>query len=229
VAGWTDRADPALRARHIEAAGGRIRFQWQGRRVALPFRGRVQVRNALIALGIGLEWGVDADPAVAALEAMEPLPMRGETHQYGDLTVIADCYNANPASLTAAIETLTRAPRQGGRVAVVGSMLELGARSEALHRSAAAEIAGADVDLIVAVGLFVPAFQSLEAEGMNDAQDRLIVAPDAVSALAPLLDRLTGSEVVLLKGSRGVALEQLLPGLEARFGADRDQAGKGSA
>ncbi|MFW5947474.1 MAG: hypothetical protein ACOCUW_03180, partial [Gemmatimonadota bacterium] len=72
----------------------------------------------------------------------------------------------------------------------------------------------ADLDLIVATGLFVPAFEPLAAA----LGDRLVLAPDPVDAAAPLLDRLTGGEVVLLKGSRGVALERLLPPLEERFG-----------
>jgi UDP-N-acetylmuramoyl-tripeptide--D-alanyl-D-alanine ligase len=226
VAGWTDRADAELRADGIEVgADGRVRFRWQGHEVALPFGGRAHVRDALIALGIGLELGVDPGAAVAALEAMESPRLRGETYQYGGLTVIADCYNANPASMAAALDTLTRSPRRGGRVAVVGSMLELGTRSAALHRELADWIARADVDLIVAVGLFVPAFEAILAAGRGGLSSRLIMAPDAASALDPLLARLGGDEVVLLKGSRGVALETLLPGLEARFGGDGEGEG----
>jgi UDP-N-acetylmuramoyl-tripeptide--D-alanyl-D-alanine ligase len=219
VAGWTDRADDVLRAHEPTLdRDGRVRFTWQGRDVTLPFGGRVHVRNALLALGIGLEWGVDPDAAVDALAAMEPPAMRGETHRYGGLTVIADCYNANPSSMAPALDTLVRMPRGGGRVAVVGSMLELGARSETLHRETAERIAAADVDLIVAVGLFVPAFDALRAEGRFDLEERLIAAPDADSVVQPLIGRLSGDEVVLLKGSRGVALEALLPPLRGRFG-----------
>jgi UDP-N-acetylmuramoyl-tripeptide--D-alanyl-D-alanine ligase len=215
VAGWTDRADEDLRADGLRIdAEGRVRFDWHGRPVSLPFGGRAHVRNALLALGLGLEWDVDADDAVAALEALEPPKMRGEVRRFAELAVIADCYNSNPASLAAAMETLVSMPRQGGRVVVIGSMLELGPRSEALHRESARAIAAADVDLIVATGLFVPAFEPLRAE----LGDRLVTADDAEAAFEPLADRLTGDEVVLLKGSRGVALERLMPRLEARFG-----------
>jgi UDP-N-acetylmuramoyl-tripeptide--D-alanyl-D-alanine ligase len=222
VAGWSKRADADLRAEELRIDGdGRVRFRWQGREVVLPFGGKVHARNALIALAIGLEWDVDPDAAVAALAGMSPPSMRGETHRYGDLTVIADCYNSNPASLAAAMDTLVEMPRRGGRVVVVGSMLELGTRSEAFHRESARRIAEAEVDLVVAIGLFAPAFQAVAGE----LGDRLLTAEDAEAAAGPLLDRLTGDEVVLLKGSRGVALETLMPRLEARFGGDAPGTG----
>lgn len=215
VAGWSDRADTDLRAESLTVdEEGRVRFRWRERDVALPFGGRAHVRNALIALALGLEWGVELDDAVAALESLEPPEMRGEVHRYGELTVLADCYNANPASLAAAVDTLTAMPRRGGRVAVVGTMLELGAQSDALHRKSAEAIAGADVDLIVATGDFVPAFEPLA----DQLGDRLILESDPEDAFEPLAERMTGDEVVLLKGSRGVALERLIPPLRARFG-----------
>ncbi|NIP80519.1 MAG: UDP-N-acetylmuramoyl-tripeptide--D-alanyl-D-alanine ligase [Gemmatimonadetes bacterium] len=215
VAGWSDRADPELRAQDLRVDDrGRIRFRWQGRDVALPFGGRVHVRNALLALGLGLEWGVDPDEAVAALAALEPPSMRGELVRYGELRVLADCYNSNPDSLRAAVETLLGLPRGGGRVAVVGSMLELGAKSASLHRESAVSLAESDLDLIVATGLFVPAFADL-ADALGD---RLVLEEDPEAAFEPMAERLRGDEVVLLKGSRGVALERLMPRLEARFG-----------
>jgi UDP-N-acetylmuramoyl-tripeptide--D-alanyl-D-alanine ligase len=216
VAGWSGRADADLRAESLRIdEGGRVRFAWNGRDVTLPFGGKAHARNALLALALGLEWGVDTDAAVAALEALPAPKMRGEVHRYGDLVILADCYNANPASLAAAVETLASMPRRGGRVAVVGSMLELGPRSPALHEASAGALAASGLDLVVATGLFVEAFRPLEAE----MGDRLVLAEDADAAWAPLAERLAGDEVVLLKGSRGVALERLMPRLEERFGA----------
>jgi UDP-N-acetylmuramoyl-tripeptide--D-alanyl-D-alanine ligase len=215
VAGWTDRADADLRADALRIdQDGRVRFRWEGRDVALPFGGRAHARNALLALALGMEWGVDLDDAVEALEALPAPNMRGEVHRMGSLTVIADCYNANPASLAAALDTLVHMPRAGGRVVVVGSMLELGPHADALHRESARSIAEADVDLVVGTGLFVSAFEPF-AEQLGD---KLVVAEDPEDAFGPMADRMTGAEVVLLKGSRGVALERLIPRLEERFG-----------
>ena len=215
VGGWSERADADLRAESLRVdEDGRVRFRWNEHDVALPFGGKAHARNALLALALGLEWGVDADAAVAALESLPAPKMRGEVQRYGELVVIADCYNANPASLGAAVDTLVAMPRRGGRVAVVGSMLELGPQSRALHEESARRLAASDVDLIVGTGLFRDAFGPLEGE----LGDRLLVAEDAEGAWAALAERLRGDEVVLLKGSRGVALEQLLPRMAERFG-----------
>lgn len=225
VAGWSDAADTDLRAESLRIDdAGRVRFRWRGRDVALPFGGRAHVRNALLALGLGVEWDVDVDDAVAALEAMPAPKMRGEIRRIGELTVIADCYNANPGSLGAALDTLVHMPRGAGRVAVVGSMLELGPHSDALHRESARAIVEADLDLVVGTGMFVAAFQPLRAS----LGDRLVLAEDPEDAFDPMAARMSGGEVVLLKGSRGVALERLIPRLEARFGhSTGDDAGAG--
>jgi UDP-N-acetylmuramoyl-tripeptide--D-alanyl-D-alanine ligase len=218
VAGFSERADADLRAADVRLDDkGQVHFRWQGHAVFVPLRGRHNARNAMLALGLAVAWGVTADDAIAALAKIQPARMRGEVHQYGALTVIADCYNSNPASLDAAIDLLVSMPRGGGRVAVVGSMLELGPASDTLHRQAAQRIAESDIDLIVATGDFIKAFAAI-----GDLGERLITARDAPSAWQPLSEKLKGTEVVLLKGSRGVALERLLPRLEERWADDHD-------
>lgn len=218
AAGFSERADAELRAEDVRLDDkGQVHFRWQGKDVFVPLRGRHNARNAMLALGLAVAWGVNADDAIAALAKTQPAKMRGEVHEYGEMTVIADCYNSNPASLEAAIDLLVSMPRGGGRVAVLGSMLELGPTSDALHKSAAQRIADSDIDLIVATGDFIKAFA-----GVGDLGTRLITARDAQSAWQPLSDKLNGTEVVLLKGSRGVALERLLPRLEERWADDHD-------
>jgi UDP-N-acetylmuramoyl-tripeptide--D-alanyl-D-alanine ligase len=104
-------------------------------------------------------------------------------------------------------------------------MKELGPESAALHRRAAEEIAARDFDLVVATGDFVDAFAQLEPR----FGDRLIRAAEPLDAWPELSDRLSGEEVVLLKGSRGVALERLLTPLEEQFapGAGGSATGQG--
>jgi UDP-N-acetylmuramoyl-tripeptide--D-alanyl-D-alanine ligase len=213
VAGLGEGAD--MRAFDVQLdAEGRPRFRWQGGEVRLRLRGRHNVRNALLALAIGRAWGIDDAAAAEALGALEPARMRVEFHRYGALTVIADCYNSNPASVDAAVDLLASLPREGGRVAVLGSMLEMGDASAAVHAETAERVAGHELDVIVATGAFAPAFARL-----HDALgDRLITAEDPLDAYALLEPRLDGSEVVLLKGSRGVALERLLPRFEQKWG-----------
>ena len=222
VAGWTERADDDLRARDVRVdARGDVLFNWKEREVHVPLRGRHNARNAMIALGVAEEWGIEIAKALAALEALKPAKMRGEMHDYGSLTVIVDCYNSNPASLASAVDLLESLPQKRRRVAVVGSMLELGPGSAELHERAAQQIADAKIDLIVATGEFVKAFSALQSSLGN----RLIVEPDPPAAWELLKTRLHGDEIILLKGSRGVALERLLPHLEAYGSAPPPRGG----
>ena len=216
AAGLSERADAGAWGTgvHLDEEG-RARFRWQDRDVTLQLRGRHNARNALLALALGEAWGVAPDDAVAALARLQPPRLRTELHHYGALTVIADCYNANPASTAAAVDLLAAMPRRGGRVAVLGSMLELGPESAAIHAESARSIAALRLDLIVATGAFVAAFRPLAAQ----LGDRLLSSDDPLAAWAPLAAALRGDEVVLLKGSRGVALERLLPRFEEKWGS----------
>lgn len=208
VAGFSDRAGAGYRGSDLALDDtGRVRFRWAGRDIRLELRGRHNARNALLALAIARSWSVDEYGAIAAMAGLEPADMRAEVHQYGNVMVIADCYNSNPGSLVAAIELLAGLPRRGGRVAVLGTMLELGPSSDVLHREAASAVATHDLDRVVATGEFARAFEPFEAT----LGDRLIREEDPLAAWQRLEPELAGDEVILLKGSRGVALERLLP------------------
>lgn len=215
VAGWSDRADAELRAEHVDLdENGNVTFRWQGRQIALPLRGRHNARNAMVALGIALHYGVDADAAIARLADLKPAKMRGELQEMGGARVIVDCYNSNPASLSSAMDLLSTMPHAGKRVAVIGSMLELGPASGDIHERAANEIVASQADIIVATGAFAGAFERMS----QPVGDRIIVEEDPIEAYEQLRPRLRGDELILLKGSRGVALERLLPLLAEDLG-----------
>lgn len=187
---------------------GRPRFRVRGVEVELPLRGRHLVDNALIALAVADALGVPLSDAAPALQAARLPGGRGEMFEVEGLTVINDCYNANPNSLRAALELLARV--RGGRraVVVVGTMRELGAASSALHREAAGAVLAAKPDLVAAVGEFVPAFQELR----NRIKAKKLLLGDTPEAVAePLKAKLRPGDVVLFKASRGVALERLFP------------------
>ena len=180
-----------------------------GMTIRLPLLGRHQAGNAMFAWTLVRELGLDRAAAAAALESLALPGGRGDLIQSGGLTILHDCYNANPASFRTAIAT-ARAMR-GSRplVFVAGTMRELGAASAALHAEVAALLVDLRPDLLAAVGEFVPALAP-HAEALAD---RLLTAPDA-PALGPLLaTRLAGDELVVLKASRGVALERIIPHL----------------
>jgi UDP-N-acetylmuramoyl-tripeptide--D-alanyl-D-alanine ligase len=115
------------------------------------------------------------------------------------------------------VELLASIPANGGaKIAVVGTMRELGDHADELHREAAATIAGLvgnGIDRVVATGDFVAAFHPLREQ----LGDRLVAAEDPLQAYDELRPHLKGDETILLKGSRGVALERIIPLIERDF------------
>jgi UDP-N-acetylmuramoyl-tripeptide--D-alanyl-D-alanine ligase len=215
VAGLSQVADDALRGSDVALdAAGRVSFTWQGRRVALRLYGRHNAANAMLALGLGRAFAVEDAHAIEALGDVLPARLRGEVRRADRLTVVIDCYNANPASVRAAAELLAHLPRGGGRIAVLGSMLELGPAAAALHAETAAHVAALDLDRIVATGLFAAAFAPLAGR----LGDRLVLEEDPIAAFERVAAGMDGTETVLLKASRGVALERLIPRIEDRWG-----------
>ncbi|HEY8062764.1 MAG TPA: UDP-N-acetylmuramoyl-tripeptide--D-alanyl-D-alanine ligase [Gemmatimonadales bacterium] len=191
---------------------GRPIVSIDGRRFTLSARGRHQAGNAMFAWALVRELDLDRDAAAHALGTFTIPGGRGELMQHDGLTIVNDGYNANPQSFATAI-ALANELRAGRRlVFVAGSMRELGAHAEVLHREVAGWLAALEPELLALVGDFVPAF----AEYRANYAGRLLEAPDA-DTLGPLLaDRLRGDEVVVLKGSRGVTLERILPAILAR-------------
>ena len=183
-----------------------------GTSFTLAARGLHQADNAMRVWAVAEELGLDPRAVAGALERFTLPGGRGELLQVGNLTILNDCYNANPQSFRAAIATA--GSLRGGRplVFVAGTMRELGADSSRLHAEVARELVGLEPDLLAAVGDFVPALAAYRER----LGDRLLTAADPI-ALAPVLsERLRGDEVVVLKASRGVALERILPALTAR-------------
>jgi UDP-N-acetylmuramoyl-tripeptide--D-alanyl-D-alanine ligase len=178
----------------------------------LPLVGRHQGENAMLVLAVCAELGLDLAKVAGALRRAVLPHGRCEVIRNGNLVVLHDAYNANPASLAAALETAS-ALRQGRRLVVLlGTMLELGRESAALHREMAARVVESGADLIGAVGEFARAFENRRGE----LGDRLITAEDSEELGRLVAARLRGDELVVLKASRGVALERALPAILAR-------------
>ena len=186
---------------------GRPRFAVRGVQIELPLPGRHMVANALVALAVADAAGVPVDIAGPALAAARLPSGRSEIVELEGNTVINDTYNANPSSFGAALDLL-EAIRGGRRVVVVaGTMRELGERSAELHREVAGRIAEAKADVVAAIGEFVPAFEGLQ--GKLGAKLLAGGTPEAVAR--SLKAELRPGDVVLLKASRGVRLETIIP------------------
>ena len=190
-------------------ADGRPIITIDGRTFTLAARGQHQAGNAMFAWAVARELGLDLDAVARALESFSVPGGRGELTQHGVLTVLNDSYNANPQSFAAVI-ALAAELRAGRRlVFVAGTMRELGEESAPLHAEVARQLAALEPDLLALVGDFVPAFAPWRARFGG----RLLEAPDAESMGPLLAARLHGDELVVLKGSRGVTLERILPAI----------------
>ena len=181
-------------------------------RFVLAVRGLHQADNAIRVWAVVEALGLEPKAAARALEGFSMPGGRGELLQEGELTILNDCYNANPQSFRAAIATVAALRGNRRLVFVAGTMRELGEDSTALHLEVGNALVELNPDLLAAVGDFVPALER-HAGALGD---RLITAADPM-ALGPILaQRLQGDEMIVLKASRGVALERILPALAAR-------------
>lgn len=228
VAGWTERADQDLRPQDPEVdEQGCFRFRWRGEKVSLRIPGRHAVQNALLALTVSEYLDVPPAQAAGGIARVQAGAMRGEVRSVGTVTLILDCYNANPQSVGAALELLATYPELGSRIAVLGSMLELGDRSAALHREVLADALSRPLDLVLATGLFAEAAESLGQKERDEGPPALVAVDDLDEAYSALRERMGGGETVLLKASRGVAMERLVPLFERDFGGQDDSPGEG--
>ena len=181
-----------------------------GVRVQVPLRGVHNLRNAMLALATARELGIAVAAAAAGIARMPQPAMRSAVEPLGAALLLNDAYNANPGSARAAIELLTAVGAGRQRVAVLGTMRELGPSAPRLHRDVARAALASGADIVAGIGEFQ---EALKAEGAGDA--RVITAGD-VDDLWPVLQlRLVPDAAILLKASRGVRLERLVPYLTA--------------
>ncbi len=177
----------------------------------VPMRGEHQGANAMLALAVASQFAIPMAEAAESLSRMVVPAMRGGWESIGALTVINDAYNANPPSMRAALALMRRVGKDRQRVAVLGTMRELGAHSDAQHDAIARDALDAldnGVDIVVAVGEFAAAF-----ERVAPGDQRVMPAVDPEAAWECLQPVLARNAMVLLKGSRGVRLERVLPPL----------------
>lgn len=178
--------------------------------VALTGSGRHQVANAVAAAAIGLAAGLDVPTVAAALtNARASSRWRMELHHTDDgVLVVNDAYNANPDSMTAALHAVAGLRRPGGRLfAVLGDMLELGDDAAAAHR-AIGDLAGRLDFSVIGVGELAQHLVDAAIEAGSEA--RMIPVEQAAESLRP---ELSPGDVVLVKASRGLALERVAQAL----------------
>lgn len=205
--------DVQVRAEDLAADPSGVRFRVHtpggSARVRLRLPSVSLVHNALAALAVGLTEGVCLQDAVPALEHFTPPPMRLQVVRLADdVLLVNDAYNASPLSVEAALEAV-RSLRAGRRVvAVLGEMRELGPLHQEAHRQVGRRCAQEGVDLLVAVGEGARELvEAARAAGFPEAS--VVWCPDAETAARWVAGQVRAGDLVLVKGSRAVGLEQV--------------------
>jgi len=204
------RASADVRAENIQPRGAEgsafeVVVRSCREKVALHLVGTHNIYNALAAVAVGLERGLNPSEAVAALASLVPADKRGQVVKLGNITIINDCYNCNPKALEAMVDALA-AMSAKRRIVVVGAMLELGPAGDDLHRQAGEYIARKKIDVLL--GVRGQAQLMVEAASRAGMRAEFVATPEEAGEW--LVREARDGDVVLMKASRGVKLERAL-------------------
>jgi UDP-N-acetylmuramoyl-tripeptide--D-alanyl-D-alanine ligase len=168
-------------------------------------RGEHQAVNAALALALAHRaFDIDLDAAADALAAVQPARWRLEVDaSAAGITVLNDTYNANPASMDAALRALASTPTVGRRIAVLGDMRELGVHSDDAHAAVGVRAGELHLDALVGVGAGGRAIATAAAATVPEVR----TAPDAPTALEMVREMAEPGDTVLVKASRAMGLE----------------------
>lgn len=210
--GWSTWAD--VRATEPVWNGQRTEFRLvlphrkTARRVSVRTMGVHNIANALAGAAVGCAMGFSGHDIVSGLERFRPAPMRSEIRRWGGVMYLYDCYNANPASVKAALELLVGLDPTRRTIAVLGDMLELGPKEAEFHQEVGRGAAKYHVAHLIACGAFGHKMQ----EGVRKARGTTLVSvvKDAVEAGELLKTIVKRGDVVLIKASRGAKMERVL-------------------
>jgi UDP-N-acetylmuramoyl-tripeptide--D-alanyl-D-alanine ligase len=199
---------------------GHIRFDLHTPRgeakAELPMSGRHNLMNALAAAAVADVFGMTATEIAQALRTARPPKMRGEVLDFAaGFTVIDDSYNSNPRSLLNMVRTTVEGGQERKRrIVIAGEMLELGDDEVTLHYEAGRQIAQAGVDMLWGV-------RGLADQIVIGARDAglasVVFYPDSEAAAAAIVNEVTEGDLILIKGSRGVATDKIVAAIRRSF------------
>ena len=163
------------------------------------------IYNSLAAIAVGSLFGMDTAEISDGVSSYKPFAGRLETKRIGDITVLDDSYNANPASMKSSIDVLQYA--RGRKVCILGDMFDLGEKSEAFHREVGRYASESGIDLILCVGKEA---EHMYASASSLAPDRCQYFSECSSLIGALPSLIHPGDTVLIKASRGMHLEQIV-------------------
>ena len=182
---------------------GRTHFQ-------LSVPGTHNLYNALAAIAVGEAFRVPKADIAKALKAFHATNMRMEFRKGNGFKIVSDCYNANPSSTRMSLQTIGNMNVRGCRIAVLGDMLELGKASRELHREIGRLVPEMNFDLLLAVGEDAKEFVKGAKEGGLEQAFHFDSVQDVIEFLGEVV---CAGDVLLVKGSRGMHMEQVVDAL----------------
>ncbi len=197
---------------------GYVGFEVGGKlSIDLKLLGEHSVYNALAAFAVGTLLGVEETKIKESLGRYQPSELRMELVRFDQIRVINDSYNANPVSMTNALKTLRKMKNEGRKIAVLGDMLELGEKTVYYHHELGRAAAESGIDLLLTVGKHSLGIgQGAREFGVSPKRTLAFDTNQEVSAY--LLENLKAGDLVLIKGSRRMKLEDVVLSLKSLYG-----------
>ncbi len=199
------------------AEGSEFTFRAEGQEytVIINVAGRHHIYNALCSILVGMKYNVPFRDIITGIREFVPVGMRQAEVKLNGYTLIKDCYNANPTSMKSGLEVLSLKETKGRRVACLGDMMELGTITEKAHFDTGKLIPEYKIDCLITVG----SRAKLIADGAREAgmDSGLIYSFDSNEQLTEhLYDILEKDDVILLKASRSMKLEEIAEFMEKK-------------
>ena len=186
------------------------------RRVIIGTPGAHHIYNALTAILVGMQYNVPIDDIICGIREFVPVGMRQAMVRLGGCTLIKDCYNANPTSMRSGLEVLSLKADAKRRVACLGDMMELGTISEKAHREVGRLIPEFNVDCLITVGERAKLIAE-GAKGAGMSADNIHSFENNGQLCDNIMDILEDGDVMLLKASRSMRLEEIAEFLEKKL------------
>lgn len=174
--------------------------------VQIPTVGKHNVYNALAAIAVGIELGMDPETISYGIGNFNASPMRLHIEKHGDYVVVNDAYNASPMSTVSAIDTLVEMAK-GRTVAVLGDMLELGHIAVEAHRQIGERLAQCHVDVVVTVGELA---RHIALTAGECGVEKAVACSNHQEAQKVLNELMVPGDTILVKGSRGMKMENII-------------------
>lgn len=210
---YTEAADIAVDGRFMDSMRFRLVSPPGEVDINMHVIGLHNLYNALCAAATAYALGAQMEDIKYGLEKFTPVKMRSVIENVGGVYIINDTYNANPASMVAAIDTLKSLKEGKRKFVVLGDMLELGNNAATAHRDLGIYIAGAGIDGLISVGEFAD-YVADGAINAGMAEDRVATYKDYSQTVEKIKQWLNRGDILLVKGSRGMKMERIVEGLK---------------